>query len=598
MSNDDSTVEHYRQRWEADDHWAMRRDFILRHRGAFSENRLLCLAQTFVNIELLGCRYPTAVVNLVQELAKDLKKSERPSLPKFTRVAFVKAEDAPASAAANAGAPGGGSQPKVTYSGVSMQSSFGNFSRAGLGSAQRKRANEAPAAVACPPKAAKENGTFPDAPATFSTAPSTKHESAYHGLAKGTNDLLQQPRFVELVQLIRKDAITGPNVLDKLQQATMKSRLSLSCEFGTPSVGGGFECTVLIDGTSVATATAPNKKEAKRLAYQQAWDALGSGSSSAASSNCGAQSSGVGAAAVQRGTPGLSCVAAPSIPRVARGNQAQQRQQAGNVCSNPLEDGGAQLNLETFVLLENQNTSLDAASILHNSAAANRLKCSFEASADESGFYCAVIIGQCEIKAASGTSKQEAKETAAAAALEFFRGTVPTLRMKRLVDGCGPEVTKNRVGTSQDVQERISTENVGHKLLTLMGWTGGGVGKEGGGIVEPVMLKETSRRTGLGYAAAPGAKMSPAFKARVNEVLREFSRTVVLQDLVFSAEFDNDERKFIHTVAHRLGLKSVSRDGQGGRFLTVRHKLSARELVDEILRTGPTDKYEVVLPGQ
>ncbi|EEC02147.1 Nkrf protein, putative [Ixodes scapularis] len=379
MNNDDASVEQYRQRWEADDHWAMRRDFILRHRGAFSENRLLCLAQTFVNIELLGCRYPTEVVNLVQELAKDLKKSERPSLPKFARVAFVKAEDAVADDASLCDT----SESKVTDS-----------------------------------------------------------------------------------------------------------------------------------------------------------------------------------------------------------------------VANLLEDGSGQLNLETFVLFENHNASLDAASILHNSASANRLKCTFETSADESSFRCTVVLGQCEIGVALGTSKQEAKEAAATTSLNYLRGLVPTLRMKRLVDGCGPEVTKNRVGTSQAVQERISTENVGHRLLTMMGWTGGGVGKEGAGIVEPVMLKETSHRNGLGYAAPPGAKMSPGFKAKVVEVLREFSRTVVLQDLVFSPEFDNEERKYIHTVAHRFGLKSISRGGQEKRFITVRHKLSARELVEEILRTGSTDKYEVVLPGQ
>ncbi|XP_029833046.3 CDKN2A-interacting protein [Ixodes scapularis] len=595
MNNDDASVEQYRQRWEADDHWAMRRDFILRHRGAFSENRLLCLAQTFVNIELLGCRYPTEVVNLVQELAKDLKKSERPSLPKFARVAFVKAEDA----VANDGSLCETSESKVTYSGISMQSSFGNFSRAGLGSAERKRTSEAPSEVACPPKVARENGSFGGAtPAPSAVLPSSQ------GPVAGTNDLLQQPRFIELVRLIRQDAITGPNILDKLQQATMKSRLSLSCEFGTASAGkggGAFECTVIIDGSSVATATALNKKEAKRVAYQRAWDSLGSGSSSASVSNCGAMASGVEATVAHQRTAGLN-TAATSVPRAAQRSHSQQRQQPGNVGSysvaNLLEDGSGQLNLETFVLFENHNTSLDAASILHNSASANRLKCTFETSADESSFRCTVVLGQCEIGVALGTSKQEAKEAAAATSLNYLRGLVPTLRMKRLVDGCGPEVTKNRVGTSQAVQERISTENVGHRLLTMMGWTGGGVGKEGAGIVEPVMLKETSHRNGLGYAAPPGAKMSPGFKAKVVEVLREFSRTVVLQDLVFSPEFDNEERKYIHTVAHRFGLKSVSRGGQEGRFITVRHKLSARELVEEILRTGSTDKYEVVLPGQ
>lgn len=570
-------VERYRQRWEPDAHWAMRRDFIVRHSDKFSHSRLLCLSQVFVNVELLGCTYPAAVMNLVRELSKDVDRPVRESaaIPKFSRVSFVRA--------------GEGEQhdpvdetlkPETTNCALPKApqgQSFGasRFSRAGLGSDQQKRKGES--ATGSIAKFLKLGSAGPtNAGASPDALPGNGAAHVVH----------PQPKFRELADLIKGDTISGANVLDKLQQAVAKSHLVLSCEFSNGAAIANkqpmaFECRVLIGGTVVASASAANKKEAKRLACQSAWDMFRS--------------------TVSR--PGF-----PEVQHSVRSTSApslSSQQQRLNVGSTKLDNGtqsreeDGRLNFETFVILENQNSSLEPVSILHTSAAANKLRCSFEDSFDGTTHFCTVVLGQCEVRSGSGESKQEAKEKAAAESLSFLRELVPTLRMKRLVDGCGPEVTKTCVGNPgvKGAQERISSENIGHKLLKLMGWTGGGVGKEGVGIVEPVMLKETSRREGLGFASAPGTKMSPIFKSKVHEVLKEFSRTVVLQDLVFSAEFDNDERKFIHTVAHKFGLKSISRDGASGRFLTVRHKLSVQELVSEIMRTGPTDKYELFLPG-
>ena len=50
----EADVEKLRKSWEIEDHWVLRRDFILTHKNKFSFDRLLCLAQTFVNIEILG----------------------------------------------------------------------------------------------------------------------------------------------------------------------------------------------------------------------------------------------------------------------------------------------------------------------------------------------------------------------------------------------------------------------------------------------------------------------------------------------------------------------------------------------------------------
>jgi len=55
--NEDWDVEQHKVEYESDEHWELRRKFLLAHKDKFTEDMLVCLAQVFVNIELLGCRY-------------------------------------------------------------------------------------------------------------------------------------------------------------------------------------------------------------------------------------------------------------------------------------------------------------------------------------------------------------------------------------------------------------------------------------------------------------------------------------------------------------------------------------------------------------
>lgn len=53
----DWDVDQYKTDYECDEHWDLRRNFMLAHKDKFSEDELVCLAQVFVNTELLGCRW-------------------------------------------------------------------------------------------------------------------------------------------------------------------------------------------------------------------------------------------------------------------------------------------------------------------------------------------------------------------------------------------------------------------------------------------------------------------------------------------------------------------------------------------------------------
>lgn len=49
-------IDKYKSEFESEEHWKLRRDFMLAHKDNFSEDRLVCLAQVFFNIEFLGCK--------------------------------------------------------------------------------------------------------------------------------------------------------------------------------------------------------------------------------------------------------------------------------------------------------------------------------------------------------------------------------------------------------------------------------------------------------------------------------------------------------------------------------------------------------------
>ncbi|CAG2110966.1 unnamed protein product, partial [Medioppia subpectinata] len=65
-------VDELRKSWEIKDHWVLRRDFILQHKSKYPLDRLLCLAQTFVNINVLHNEYDPQLMKLIDELAKDM----------------------------------------------------------------------------------------------------------------------------------------------------------------------------------------------------------------------------------------------------------------------------------------------------------------------------------------------------------------------------------------------------------------------------------------------------------------------------------------------------------------------------------------------
>uniref|UniRef100_T1J294 XRN2-binding (XTBD) domain-containing protein n=1 Tax=Strigamia maritima TaxID=126957 RepID=T1J294_STRMM len=83
----DLDVEMYRHPWESDEHWDLRKAFIIQYHGKFDEDRLLSLSQAYFNVEILGCSYSADVMSQLNKLAEGLPPSKRP--PKKEQVTFV-----------------------------------------------------------------------------------------------------------------------------------------------------------------------------------------------------------------------------------------------------------------------------------------------------------------------------------------------------------------------------------------------------------------------------------------------------------------------------------------------------------------------------
>ena len=69
----DFDVDSMRLEHESSTDWKIRRSFLAAHHEKFPEDRLLCLASCFVNVEMYGCKYPVGVMSELKELAFDIQ---------------------------------------------------------------------------------------------------------------------------------------------------------------------------------------------------------------------------------------------------------------------------------------------------------------------------------------------------------------------------------------------------------------------------------------------------------------------------------------------------------------------------------------------
>lgn len=88
---------------------------------------------------------------------------------------------------------------------------------------------------------------------------------------------------------------------------------------------------------------------------------------------------------------------------------------------------------------------------------------------------------------------------------------------------------------------KLQEDNIGFKMLKMLGWSGGSLGAKSNGIIDPVNLEIKIGRKGF------GSECTDQFDEKhIRNLLKSYKNNQVEYDLVFSNEFTKEERARIH----------------------------------------------------
>ena len=262
--------------------------------------------------------------------------------------------------------------------------------------------------------------------------------------------------------------------------------------------------------------------------------------------------------------------------------------------------------LDKFILTEPKNPT-SSVGILINSAQSNHVQILFETSDDihtvngQTGYVCETIINGVTIATAVHMNQKSVRYESADKALALLKQTCPILR-KNPEKAQDIAIKRDEISSERPSKSKytaIDESNIGHKILKLMGWTGGALAKDG--IVEPIQASEKVSREGFGFSipVPKDSKTHQIDMKAVRKVIEDYVCSGQRDDLIFTSALSKDERKAIHLTCARFNLKSQSYGKRAERYLVIRQKRSVNELVQDVVESGGTcGQYELISPGQ
>jgi len=402
MENSSVDINSYRMEHESDKEWHMRRAFLLAHCGKFSDSRLRCLASCYINVECYGCRYPHALMRQLEVLMAELPKQSSVSSGKRGLPQSIKF------------VPAGQADDKSESKSSQM-------------SEVRSSILDTVSQQPCVNK-------YSDS-VSQSSAKLSKLESSFHCLADKLKEVYHSKSLTE-----------SKSVMELVQIAVDKARMSATTQFTELGPGKGFCCDLLLDFVLVSSGEAQNKKLAKHSAYVAAAELLRRpylhvsedgkpGASNLRLITSHDQFVRGNFAPEQHGTNNRNTVHLP--PKISAINWPVDRDPRHSTECVYIQSGRKRpsdslrkASLKDFVILQSAN----AANVLQQSADFNKWQLEYDISEMDGRCRCRVILGGYVLSDAIGENKSAAKTVAADQAMKSLSSTCCTVVIKKLED--------------------------------------------------------------------------------------------------------------------------------------------------------------------
>ena len=203
-------------------------------------------------------------------------------------------------------------------------------------------------------------------------------------------------------------------------------------------------------------------------------------------------------------------------------------------------------------------------------------------------FECTMVLGGpggCVLQAL-GASQSEARNNVSEKAVVQLQATHATILVCQFE--CAIITKDDLMGVSN--AGGIGNCNVGHKLLSKLGWTSGGLGIAGKGREFPVVEGLSRGKEGLGALGTGDDRFISAVKI----FLQSYISSNDLDPIMFGSEYDKNEKYVIHSLCDRYFLKSKNVGFTEHKNIHVSRKLKPSKIV-EFLRNPDAKSNKYVL---